>query len=122
MSRVQIVERFDDARRVECCGGFVKVAAITEDRPEFAAKTSLHEHVDKLVITVRVVEAGDERTAARHHYVLLAINVLLLQGVDNVLLLEALESEGLRAVVRVLDQFHPTESANAQCGNHVQLR
>ena len=95
VSRVQIVERLDHARRVECGSGFVKVTSITKDRPQFAAKTSFHEHVDKLVITVRVVEAGDERTAARHHYVLLAINVLLLQCVDNVLLLEALEGEGL---------------------------
>lgn len=64
---------------------------------------------------------GDEGTPAGHHDVLLAVDVLLLERVDNVLLLEALEGEGERSVVGALDQFDAAEAADAQGGHHVQV-
>lgn len=63
----------------------------------------------------------DERTAAGHHNILLAEDVLLLQRVDNVLLLEALEGERLRPFVDILDQFDSPETANAQGCHHIQI-
>ena len=63
----------------------------------------------------------DERTAAWHHNILLAEDVLLLQRIDDVLLLEALKGERLRSFVNVLDQFNPTETADAQRCHHIQI-
>ena len=57
VARMQIVKGLDDARRVEASGRVVKVTAITQDRPQFAAKAGLHQHVDVLVIPVRIIQS-----------------------------------------------------------------
>lgn len=64
---------------------------------------------------------GDEGAPARHHDGLLAVDVLLLERVDDVLLLEALERERERAVVRALDELDAPEPADAERGHHVEV-
>ena len=54
VARVQVIKGFNNASRVETGRRIVKVAAIPQDRPQFAAETGLHQHVDVLVIPVCV--------------------------------------------------------------------
>ena len=64
---------------------------------------------------------GDEGAPARHHDGLLAVDVLLLERVDDVLLLEALERERERALVRALHELDAPEAADAERGDHVEV-
>lgn len=64
---------------------------------------------------------SDKRTPTRHHYVFFAVNVLLLERVDNVLFLEALEGKSQRPVVSALDELDAAKAADAQRGHHVQV-
>lgn len=69
----------------------------------------------------RIILPGDEGTPAGHHNVLLAVNVLLLECIDNVLFLEALESKSQGSIVGALDEFDASESTDAQRGNNIQI-
>ena len=61
VARVEVIERLDDARRVEAGGGLVEVAAVAQDRPQLAAEARLHQHVHELVVPVRVVQTAGVR-------------------------------------------------------------
>lgn len=56
VARVQVIKGLNDAGRVEQSGPVVEMPAVTQDRPQLAAQTGLHQHIDVLVISVRVVQ------------------------------------------------------------------
>ena len=51
------LEGFYDARDVESRRGIVELTAIAQDRPQFAAKTHFHEHVQVLGVAKRAIES-----------------------------------------------------------------
>lgn len=118
---MQIVERLHNARRVETRGRIVKVALVPQDRPQLAAQTALHQHVQVLAVLERLVQLDDELAIRLAHNFLLAHDVLLLACFDDLRFLHLLQRERPGAVVVQLNKFDTTEAADAQCREYSQI-
>lgn len=57
---VEVVKGLHHAGGVETCGSVVKVAAISQDGPQFSAQTALHQHVQVFAIFERFEQFHDE--------------------------------------------------------------
>ena len=88
---------------------------VPQDCPQLPTQTGLHEHVEVLGVLERLVELDDESAVALLHNLLLRHDVLLLSGLNYLLLLHLLESEGTLLLVALdADQFDAAEAANAE--------
>ena len=94
---------------------------VSQYGPEFPPERDLHQHVNIFPVPEGPVEPGDEHVPAGHHDVPLAVDVLLLVGLHDVLLLHALESEGLQRIFLALDQLHSPEAAHAERCQDVEV-
>ena len=74
-----------------------------------------------ITITINNKLPAYEVALAAHHDLLLAEDVLLLLRLHDVLLLQALQRERQRWVFGVLDEFDPSEPADTQRGDDVQV-
>ena len=80
---MQVLQRLDNAGRVEASLGVVEACPIAEDGPELATQAGLHEHVEVPVVPVGAVQLDDEGAVAAGHDELLAEDVLLLLVVTD---------------------------------------
>lgn len=80
---VQVAERLDHAGRVEAGCRVVEVAPVSQDGPQLAAQTRLHQHVQVLAVFERLEQLHDEVAVGLAHDLLLGHDVLLLASLNN---------------------------------------
>lgn len=80
---VQVAERLDHAGRVEAGCRVVEVTPVSQDGPQLAAQTRLHQHVQVLAVFERLEQLHDEVAVGLAHDLLLGHDVLLLASLNN---------------------------------------